>query len=77
MPTGVRDQAGGAFGPAAVPRPLGSSLMPLRRTPHQRVHFHVCALDGACEQMPGVDDADTRYSILTTGHRLPPGQYHR
>ena len=35
MPTGVRDQAGGAFGSAAVPRPLGSSLMPLRRTPHR------------------------------------------
>ena len=30
-----RDQAGGAFGSAAVLRPAGSPLMPLRRTPHQ------------------------------------------
>ena len=31
----VWDQAGGAFGSAAVPRPSGSSFMPLRRT-HRR-----------------------------------------
>ncbi len=31
----VRDQAGGAFGAAAVPRPAGSSFMPLRRTRHR------------------------------------------
>ena len=31
----VRDQAGGAFGAAAVPRPAGSSFMPLRRTHHR------------------------------------------
>ena len=31
----VRDQAGGAFGAAAVPRPAGSSFMPLRRTCHR------------------------------------------
>jgi len=35
MSTGVRDQASAAFGSAAVPRPVGSSLMPLRRTPHR------------------------------------------
>ena len=29
------DQAGAAFGSAAVPRPVGSSLMPLRRTPRR------------------------------------------
>ncbi len=29
------DQAGGAFGAAAVPRPAGSSFMPLRRTRHR------------------------------------------
>jgi hypothetical protein len=28
------DQGGGAFGSAAVPRPVGSSLMPLRQTHH-------------------------------------------
>jgi hypothetical protein len=31
---GLGDQGGGAFGSAAVPRPMGSSLMPLRRTSH-------------------------------------------
>jgi hypothetical protein len=31
----LRDQAGVAFGSAAVLRPAGSPLMPLRRTPHQ------------------------------------------
>ena len=42
----VRDQAAVAFSSAAVLRPAGSSLMPLRRTPRRpdlaRLRLHRC-----------------------------------
>ena len=73
------DKAALHIGAVAFIHRFGSSL-------NGHVHFHVCALDGVFEEVPGGTDAQSSppgiafhpaSAILTAGHRLSPGQCYR
>jgi hypothetical protein len=62
------DKATLHIGAVAFIHRFGSSL-------NAHVHFHVCVVDGVFEAV--ALEGECRPSILTTGHRLSPGQCYR